>query len=73
MKSGSNFELKAHNIVINAAVDTPKHLIDIFETLPVGTNKTIYGKKKRPGFSVKLNMADWNGWSFCSRVRLCRF
>ena len=47
MKSGSNFELKADNIVINAAVDTPKHLIDIFETLPVGTNKTIYTEKRK--------------------------
>jgi len=46
MKGGSNFELKADNIVINAPVDTPKHLINIFETLPDGTNKTIYGKRK---------------------------
>ena len=33
-----------------------------------GTNKTTYGGKKRPGYSGKFNMADRNGWSFCSLV-----
>ena len=62
MKGGINFELKADNTILQALVDTPKHL---FEMLPDGTNKTTYGRKKRPGYSGKFNMVDWNGWSFC--------
>ena len=27
-----------------------------------------YGRKKRPGYSEKFNMADRNGWSFCSLI-----
>ena len=73
MKSGIFFELKADNIIIHVPVVPPTHLINIFEILPDGTNKTTYGRKERPGYSGKFNMADWNGWSFCSRVRLCRF
>ena len=73
MKGGINFELKADNIIIHAHVDTPKHLINTFEILPDGTNKTTYRRKKGQGYSGKFNMADWNGWSFCSCVRLCRF
>ena len=65
MKGGINFELKADNTILQALVDTPKHLINIFEMLPDGTNKTTYGRKKRPGYSRKFNMVDWNGWSFC--------
>ena len=72
MKGGINFELKADNTIVHALVDilhalvdTPKHLINIFEMLPDGTNKTTYGRKKRPGYSGKFNMMDWNGWSFC--------
>ena len=73
MKGGINFELKAANIITHAPVDTPKHLINIFEILPDGTNKTTYGRKKAPGHSGKFNMVDWNGWSFCSCVGLCGF
>ena len=73
IKGEINFELKADNIIIHAPVDAPKHLTYIFEMLPDGTNKTAYGRKKRPGYSGKCNMTDRNGWSFCSRVRLCRF
>ena len=73
MKEEINFELKAGNIIIHAPVDTPKHLNNIFEILPDGTNKTTNGRKKRPGYSWKFNMAEWNGWSFCSCVRLCGF
>ena len=40
MKGGINFELKAANIITHAPVDTPKHLINIFEILPDATNKT---------------------------------
>ena len=65
MKGGINFELKADNTILHALVDTPKHLINIFEMLPDGTNKTTYGRKKRPGYSGKFSMVDWNGWSFC--------
>ena len=72
MKGGINFELKADNTIVHALVDilhalvdTPKHLINIFEMLPDGTNKTTHGRKKRPGYSGKFNMVDWNGWSFC--------
>ena len=65
MKGGINFELKADNTILQALVDTPKHLINIFEMLPDGTNKTTYGRKKRLGYSGKFNMVDWNGWSFC--------
>ena len=42
MKGGINFELKADNIIIHTPVDTAKHLINIFEILPDGTNKTAY-------------------------------
>ena len=70
----NKFELKHYNI-IHAPADTSKHFINIFETLPDGTNKTANGKNKRPGYSRKFNMADRNGWSFCSLLceRLCRF
>ena len=47
----------------NAPADTSKHFINIFETLPGGTNKTAYGRYKRPGYSRKFNTADRNGWS----------
>ena len=40
MKSGINFELKADNIIIHAPVVPPKHLINIFEIPPDGTNNT---------------------------------
>ena len=50
IKGGINFELKADNIIIGAPTDTPKHLINIFEILLDGTNKTSYGRKKRPGY-----------------------
>ena len=46
MKGGINFELKAENTILHALVDTPKHLINIFEMLPDGTNKTTYVRKK---------------------------
>ena len=70
----NKFELNHYNI-IHATADTSKHFINIFETLPDGTNKTANGKNKRPGYSRKFNMADMNGWSFCSLLceRLCRF
>lgn len=34
MKGGINFELKADGIIIRAPVDSPKHLINIFEIIP---------------------------------------
>ena len=46
MKGGINFELKADIIIIYAPVDTPKHLINIFEILPDGTNKTTLEERK---------------------------
>ena len=63
----NKFELKHYNI-IHAPTDTSKHFIDIFETLTDGSNKTANGRNKRPGYSRKFNMADRNGWSFCSLV-----
>ena len=47
MKGGINFELKADKIIIHAPVDTPTHLINIFEILPDGTNKTTNGRLLR--------------------------
>ena len=40
-------ELKADNIITHAPVDTPTHLINIFEILPDGTNKTTNGRLLR--------------------------
>ena len=34
MKGGINFELKADGIIIRAPVNSPKHLINIFEIIP---------------------------------------
>ena len=69
MKGGINFELNADNI-IHAPTDTPINtsLIFLRYFLFDGTNKTTYGRKKRPGYSGKLNMAERNGWSFCLLV-----
>ena len=48
---------------MHAPTDTSKHFINIFETLPGGTNKTAYGRYKRPGYVRKFNTAGRNGWS----------
>ena len=53
MKSGINFELKADNIIIRAPVDTPKHLINIFEILPDGT-KRLHTKERKARLLRKI-------------------
>ena len=74
MKGEINFELKADNIIIHAPLTLQNTLLIFLRYfLMEQTRLHIYGRKKRPGYSGKFNMVDWNGWPFCSRVRLCRF
>ena len=65
MKGGINFELKADNIIIHAPVDTPKHLINIFEILP--DEQKDY---KRKAAQLKKHFSFY---SFCLQVDAWKF
>ena len=61
MKGGTDFELKADNI-IHAPTDTPKHFINISEILPVWWNKQDYIWKKEKArllWEIQHGREEW--------------